>query len=265
MTPHPTLASRRLFAAVLTAACAVGEAHATWSVATLNPRTGTFAVAAASCSEMVYGIQTVIPGKGVVIVQAQSNNDARRAAAAMMRDGVPLDAIMAKITAPASGFAPQRQQYALLSRDDPRPRSYTGAEAHDAKGSLGGEHVSVQVNLMASDEVLTKTFAALGPADWPDDLSMAKAVMRAMRAGAAAGGDRRCGKANSATAFIGLYRQDDREDAPWMELSVHGIKPGTDSGMAHLKVMFERWLRSGKGAASTRSFVVPAAVAGGGS
>jgi hypothetical protein len=50
-----------------------------------------------------------------------------------------------------------------------------------------------------------------------------------------------------------------------MELSVHGIKPSTDSGMAYLKIMFDRWLRNGTGAASTRSFVVPAAVAGSGS
>ncbi|MCL1633372.1 DUF1028 domain-containing protein [Luteimonas sp. SX5] len=243
---------------LIAAVCAVPNAHATWSIATVNPRTGTIAVAAASCSDGVYGIQAVVPGKGAVIVQAASNGDARQAAVKMLRDGQPLDAILAKISDPASGYAPERQQYALLSSGaDARPRTYTGAEVPGAKGSAGGDRISVQANTMVSDAVVAKTAAALGQADWPDDLAMARAVMRAMDAGAAAGGDRRCGKVDSATAFIGLYRKTDAENSPWVELSVQGIEPGTKSGVARLQVQFREWLRDGTQARSTRTFVVP--------
>ncbi|MGH6642674.1 MAG: hypothetical protein ACRED3_08245, partial [Bradyrhizobium sp.] len=105
--------------------------------------------------------------------------------------------------------------------------------------------------------------AALGPADWADDLSMARALMRAMDAGATAGGDRRCGKANSNTAFVGLYRKTDREDTPWVELAVNGLPPGTESGMAHLDALFAQWLASGTQRDSTRTFVVPVLAAPG--
>jgi uncharacterized Ntn-hydrolase superfamily protein len=264
MTRHPACSIPCLIAVFLVAVFVSPHASATWSIATVNARTGTIGVAAASCSGGVYGIQTVIPSKGVVIVQAASNNDARQAAVALLRAGVPLDTILAKISDPASGYAPQRQQYALLSSGaETRPRTYTGAEVPDAKGSVGGDGFSVQANTMVSDEVVTKTAAALGAANWTDDLSMARALMRAMDAGADAGGDRRCGKANSNTAFIALHRKTDPESAPWLELAVNGRPAGTESGMAHLDALFAQWLATSTDRASTRMFVEPAVAAPG--
>lgn len=241
------------------ALCAWLPAHATWSIAAVNPRTGTIGVAAASCSGGVYGIQAVVPGKGAVIVQAESSGQARRAAVAMLREGASPDAILARISDPASGFAPGRQQYAVLaSGPDARPRTYTGAEVPGFKGAAGGEHVSVQANTMASADVVPRTAAALGEADWPDDLAMARALMRALQAGADAGGDRRCGKAASNTAFVSLHRRTDADDAPWMELAVNRIPVGAASGTAALRALFDDWLRRGTRRASTRTFVVPA-------
>ncbi len=194
----------------------------------------------------------------MVIVQAASNNDAREAAVAMLRKGVPLDTILAKITAPNSDYQPQRQQYALLSSGtDPRPRTYTGAKVPSAKATAGTDHISVQANTLASEDAVAKIAATLGKADWPDDLAMARAIMRAMDAGAKAGGDRRCGKANSNTAFIGLYRKTDPQDKPWVELAINGLPPGTESGMTHLGGLFQQWLGTGTGQTNTRRFVVP--------
>ncbi len=261
MSRNKAFAAPFLIATVLAGTCLSPSAHATWSVATVNPRTGTIGVAAASCSGGVYGIQAVVPGKGVVIVQAASNNDARQAAVALLRENVPLQTILAKIADPASGYQPERQQYALLSSDtQARPQTYTGAEVPGAKGSVVGDRFSVQANTMVSDEVVARTAAVLRAADWPDDLSMARAIMRAMEAGATAGGDRRCGKANSNTAFIGLYRKADQPDQPWVELAINGLAPDTESGVAHLHTLFEQWRVSGAHHASTRSFVVPGAM-----
>lgn len=264
MTRHPAFSIPCLIAVLLVAVFICPDANATWSVAAVNARTGTIGVAAASCSGGVHGIQTVIPGKGVVIVQAASSNEARQAAVALLREGVPLDTILAKISDPASGYSPQRQQYALLSSGaETRPRTYTGAEVPGAKGSVVADRFSVQANTMASDEVVAKTAAALGTADWADDLSMARALMRAMDAGAAAGGDRRCGKANSNTAFIVLHRKTDPENAPWVELAVNGLPPSTESGMAHLDRLFAQWLATGTDKPSTRTFVEPTVAASG--
>lgn len=237
---------------------AIGHAHATWSVAAINPNTGTIGIAAASCSGGVYGIQAVLPGKGAVVVQAESNADARQTALAMLREGLPPDAILATIADPASRYAPQRQQYALLvAGSDARPRTYTGVEVPDFKGSVVGDNVSVQGNTMASADVLATTFAALGDANWADDIAMARALMQAIQAGAAAGGDRRCGKAASNTAFVSLHRIGDSPDAPWVELAVGRIPVGEASGTEALEALFEDWLRGGTARASTRVFVVP--------
>ncbi|MGA9341703.1 MAG: DUF1028 domain-containing protein [Rhodanobacteraceae bacterium] len=237
-------------------------AWATWSVAVLNPATGTIAVAGASCSFMVYGITSVLPGKGVVIVQAASNAKARADATAWLEAGESLDGIMAKLIDPASGYEPAEQQYALLGVGaDARPRTYTGTRVEGAKGAVAADHVTVQANTMVSDNVVKRTSAALGKANWADDEAMARAVMRAMDAGAAAGGDKRCGAANSASAFVGLYRKDDSKQQPWMELVVYGIEPGTASAMTRLDRVFDTSIDAAMRSRSTRLFIVPATIA----
>lgn len=257
MTFRHTALARSLLAALLFGG-AIPQALATWSIIAVHPRTGTIGVAAASCSGGVFGIQAVAPGTGAVIVQAESNNDARREAVKMLRQHATLDTILAKISDPASGYSPQRQQYALFaSGTDGGPRSYTGAEVPDVKGHASGEHFSVQGNTLASDHVISSTAAALGKADWQDDLAMAHALMRALKAGAAAGGDRRCGEAASNTAFISLHRATDPSDAPWVSLSVNRIPAGTASGTDALDALFARWLREDMRRPSTAIFLVP--------
>lgn len=244
--------------AVLLSCGVVFPASATWSILAIHPRTGTIGVAAASCSGGVFGIQSVAPGTGAVIVQAESSNEARSDAMKMLREGAPLDAILAKITDPSSGYAPERQQYAVLAGGTgDGPRAFTGKDVPGIKGSTSSRYVSVQGNTLASDKVIPDTVAALGQADWPDDLSMAHALMRALAAGAAAGGDRRCGSAGSNTAFISLHRATDPSNAPWVSLSVNRIPAGTASGTAELERFFAAWLRDGMQRPSTAIFVVP--------
>jgi uncharacterized Ntn-hydrolase superfamily protein len=239
-------------------AAMVHPACATWSIIAINPRTAAIGVAAASCSGGVYGIQAVAPGIGAVIVQADSNDDARREAIRMLRAHASLDTILARMTDPTSGYSPQEQQYALLTRGtDEGPRNYTGSAVPAITGHVGGSHFSVQGNTLASDDVIPRAAAALGKGDWPDDLAMAHALMRALAAGASAGGDRRCGKSASNTAFISLHRASDPSNAPWLTLSVNRIPAGTASGTAELDLLFKDWLRAGMHRPSTSLFIVP--------
>lgn len=257
MTFRNAFLGRCLLAALLSGG-AVPQALATWSIIAIHPRTGTIGVAAASCSGGVYGIQAVAPGIGAVIVQAESNGDARGEAVRMLRAHASPDAILAKISDPASGYSPQRQQYAVFaSESGGGPRTYTGAEVPEVKASAHGGHFSVQGNTLASKDVVSRTAAALGKGDWPDDIAMAHALMRALKAGATAGGDRRCGKAASNSAFISLHRATDPSNAPWVSLSINRIPAGTASGTDALDALFSQWLRDGMRHPSTAIFLVP--------
>ena len=104
MTFRNAFLARCLLTALLTGA-AVPQALATWSIIAIHPRTGTIGVAAASCSGGVYGIQAVAPGIGAVIVQAESNGDARGEAMRMLRAHASPDAILAKVPAGRLGTA----------------------------------------------------------------------------------------------------------------------------------------------------------------
>ena len=253
--------SLALVAALATASLSM-PAAATWSIAAINPDTATMAVAGASCSFMVYGIDTIVPGKGVVIVQAASNRDARQDAAAMMAAGEPFDAIMARITAAGSDYHPERQQYALLSLDGSQaPRQFTGDQVTGVKAAMASPRAVVQANTMASAEVVPRTFAALGGAKWSDDVAMAKTLMQAMNAGADAGGDKRCGQAGSASAFIKVQRKGDEDRQQWLTLVVYGLEPGSQSALARLNTLFDQWLHSGIHDRSTSVFMIPGAKA----
>jgi uncharacterized Ntn-hydrolase superfamily protein len=242
----------------LALASASTVANATWSVATLNERTGTIAVAGASCSYMVYGIAQVLPGRGAVIVQAASNEQARSKALAMLEQDASLATILESITDVESAFEPAQQQYALLSfKEHAAPLTFTGAEVSGAKGSVSGPGYSVQVNTMVSDAVVENTARALGARDWSNDLDMARAVMRAMNAGAKAGGDARCKGSNSTTAFISLNKRDDNPNVPWLTLAMFGMEAGRRSAMEPLNEAFEHWIKDDTANPSTRAFVIP--------
>ncbi|MEZ5460663.1 DUF1028 domain-containing protein [Dokdonella sp.] len=246
---------------LLLALFVTGNASATWSIIVDNPTTGTIAVAGASCSYLVYGIAEVVPGKGVVIVQAASNAQARTDAVKWLAEDVPPEKILARITAASSTYAPAEQQYALLLSDGTSPLAFTGDAVEGFKGSLGAPHVSVQANTMATNQVVPKTFAALHPANWNDDTAMADDVMQALAAGAAAGGDKRCQGTGSASAFVSLFRKTDNPNMPWLTLVIFGLEPGSQDAVALLDQRYRSWRKTGMADPSTRVFVVPAPVA----
>jgi uncharacterized Ntn-hydrolase superfamily protein len=231
--------------------------NATWSIAALNDETRTIAVAGASCSYMVYGIASVAPGKGVVVVQAASNGQARSAAATMMNAGKSLDAIMKAIRDNAS-YGPQNQQYALLSFDEhEKPRVFTGEEVEGSKGAHAASGFSVQVNTMASEKVLQDTVKSFSNSSRSTDAELAQAVMASLIAGAKAGGDKRCKGSNSSSAFISLFKAKDHAQVPWLTLAVYGIEAGTQSAVDVLSHEFDTWLKEGQANQSTQVYLIP--------
>ncbi|MGA9827726.1 MAG: DUF1028 domain-containing protein, partial [Rhodanobacteraceae bacterium] len=136
---------------------------------------------------------------------------------------------------------------------------FTGDEVEGFKGSQVARGVSVQANTMASARVVPSTFAALHPADWADDQAMADAMIRALAAGAAEGGDKRCAGTGSATAFISLFRKDDNERSPWLNLVVYGLEPGSLDAVAQLQALYREWRQSQPSPASLQVFKIPTA------
>ena len=230
--------------------------NATWSIAVLNKETRTIAVAGASGSYMVYGIAGVSPGKGVVVVQAASNTQARSTAVTMMTEGKPLEVILKKIREDV--YEPQNQQYALLSFEEfEKPTVFTGEEVEGSKGAHTARGFSVQVNTMESEKILQDTAKTFSSSTWSTDAELAQAVMASLSAGAKAGGDKRCKGSNSSTAFISLFKADDHAQVPWLTLVVYGIEAGSQSAVDVLGTRFEEWLKQGQANPSTQLYLVP--------
>lgn len=52
-------------------------AMATWSITAVDPKTKQVGIVGASCTDSVYGIAGIAPGKGVIAAQAMSNMQAK--------------------------------------------------------------------------------------------------------------------------------------------------------------------------------------------
>src|SRR5690349_24164541 len=118
-------------------------ASATWSIVVLDRTKQMIGVAGASCTGYVYGIMGLLPGKGVLIAQAISNDSAIQQGMKLLGQGASTDSIWRVIGNPA--FDPQLsiRQYALATlRGD--IVQYTGAETPNYHGDRRAPNVLVQ-------------------------------------------------------------------------------------------------------------------------
>ena len=85
---------------------------ATWSIIVIDPKTKEIGIAGASCTRSVYGIGSIVPGKGAIVVQAMSNGMARLDGFKMIMKEVSPAEILEKLKHPK--YNPEEQQYAIL-------------------------------------------------------------------------------------------------------------------------------------------------------
>lgn len=215
------------------------HAFATWSIILIDPKTKEIGIAGASCSYNCYGIGRIIPGKGAIIVQAMSNNEAREKGTQMiLAEASPEEIIQAVRD---SIFEPERQQYAVITiKYIDRPGTYTGRMTNTFNGALTGYGVSVQGNTLASETELQAVFDAVQKGK-KDSLHIADILMLALDAGSIAGGDRRCGDQKATTAFIMVARQGDKK--PYIDLVIFGQGKGKQNAVELLKLKYEKWKR----------------------
>ncbi len=210
---------------------------ATWSIIIVDPVTGEIGIAGASCTKNCYGIGEIIPGRGAIIVQAMSNNQARAKGVQMiLTDHSPYEIITALMD---SYFDPERQQYAVVTlKHFSAPMTYTGDSTRVYKGAFTTNGISVQGNTLLNETVLEKMLIVAQKGK-DDKLPIDEILILALQAGAQAGGDLRCGEQRATSAFITVAKATDKK--PYLNLMIFNQAKGGPNAVTMLCKKYDRW------------------------
>jgi uncharacterized Ntn-hydrolase superfamily protein len=211
---------------------------ATWSIIIIDPKTKEIGIAGASCTSGCAGIGSIIPGNGAIIVQAMSNYNAHAMGRQAIIAGHPIEGILEALR--EKRFDPEHQQYALMTLKQMDPVTYTGNATISFSAALTANGISVQGNILADENELKAIFDAAVQAQ-KDSLGIYEILMKALEAGSAAGGDKRCGGQKAQSSFIKVARPGDNADNPYLNLVVSGIRKGGDNAVSVLREDFENW------------------------
>jgi uncharacterized Ntn-hydrolase superfamily protein len=157
---------------------------ATWSVVAVDPQTGEVGAAGATCWPDVAVIARLVPGKGAVVAQGLTSEEGRDHASKMLNAGSAAQAVIEEITSKQvdKSFVLVRslRQYgvATLQPGPPTTASFTGFFTSLARGVREASGVSVQGNMLASEDVLDKVLERYSTRWRP---VLVKAVMRAVQ------------------------------------------------------------------------------------
>ena len=233
---------RRRFA-ILIALFLPSTASATWSIVILDPGTQRIGVAGASCTGYVYGIMGLLPGKGVLIAQAISNDPSIQRAMRLLDQGVSTDSIWRVISDPA--FDPQLsiRQYALATLRGGIVQ-YTGSGTPDYHGDRKATNVLVQGNTLRGPEVLDRVMAAIRDAQ-AANRTLEDVLMAGLQAGADAGGDRRCGAQRAMSSFLVVAGPDEPVGRPYLSLIVFGSDSSGVNAVDFLHTKLSEWEANG--------------------
>jgi uncharacterized Ntn-hydrolase superfamily protein len=211
---------------------------ATWSIIIIDSQTREIGIAGASCTYNCYGIGKIIPGRGAIIVQAMSNNEARAKGLQMILANATPAEIIKTLRDPS--FDPERQQYAIvILKHIESPATYTGDSTKQFNGSMTANGISVQGNTLTNDQVLKHIFdaAMIGRGK---SLRIDEILMLALEAGSTVGGDSRCGDQRATSAFLMVAKPDDRK--PYLNLTIFGQKRGGPNAVKMLRHKYDKWI-----------------------
>jgi uncharacterized Ntn-hydrolase superfamily protein len=164
----------------------------TWSIIAKDAETGAIGIAVATRFFAVGALVPHIdPAAGAVATQALMNPTYGPRGLRLLREGVPAEEVVRLLTASDAG-ASQRQLH-VMDRAG-RFAAFTGDGCVDWCGHLTGEAISVAGNMLAGPQVIQDTAKAYAA---NAALPFAKRLIAALKAGEAAGGDKR-GKQSAA-------------------------------------------------------------------
>src|SRR5438067_3215667 len=113
--------------------CLPAKASATWSIVVLDRATRRIGVAGASCTDDVYGIMGLLPGKGVLIAQAISNASSIQLGMKLLGEGAPADSVWRVISDTTVDRQLATRQYALATLNGDVVQ-FSGADTPDYHG-----------------------------------------------------------------------------------------------------------------------------------
>lgn len=220
-------------------------AVATWSITAVDPETKQVGIAGASCTNFVYGIAGVAPGKGVIAAQAMSNMEAKSLGEKMLLAGASPQEVLAAITDPAFDSDFSMQQYGIVALGfEDKPATYTGADTSGWKGDLRGYGVSVQGNILTDAEVVRNALAAFQKAAKDKKTSLADRLVAALEAGTEGdGGDRRCGTQRARSAFVVVEQATPNGKTPYLLINITGHEAGGANPIKLLRRKYDEWRR----------------------
>jgi uncharacterized Ntn-hydrolase superfamily protein len=164
----------------------------TWSIIARDKQTGQFGIAVATRFFAVGArVPHIAAGLGGIATQALVNPYYGIDGVKLLREGKSPQDIINTLTAADSG-CDSRQLHILDAKG--RIAAFTGKDCVDWCGSLAGDGFSLAGNMLAGAAVLDETAKAYVA---NEDLPFARRLIAAMRAGEAAGGDKR-GKQSAA-------------------------------------------------------------------
>jgi uncharacterized Ntn-hydrolase superfamily protein len=163
----------------------------TWSIIAHDPATGEIGIAVTTCAFAVGSrVPNVATGIGAIASQAFVNPYYGPKGLALLKSGLNAEAVVAHLTAEDEGRA--ERQLHVMDRDF-RFAAYTGAGCVDWCGHAIHPGFSVAGNMLAGPEVIAETARVFAATAGP----LADRFIAALRAGQAAGGDKR-GKQSAA-------------------------------------------------------------------
>jgi len=202
----------------------------TWSIIARDPSTGHFGIAVATKFFAVGSrVPRIASGVGAVATQALVNPFYGVNGIKLLREGVAPREIVQVLTAADSG-RDHRQLHIMDAAG--RIAAHTGASCVDWCGHIEGKGFSIAGNMLTGAAVLDETAAAFQA---NTSLPFARRLIAAMKAGEAAGGDKR-GKQSAALVIYG--------EEEWSDLDLR-VDDHTNP-LAELerleKVSRERWV-----------------------
>jgi len=169
----------------------------TWSIIARDKNTGQFGIAVAT---RFFAVGALVPhlksGVGAIATQALVNLFYGTDGLRLLEQGASAEEVVATVTAADSG-RDQRQVHAIDTQGG--TAAHTGKSCIDWSGHVAGDNFSVAGNMLAGPRVIEDTAATYAK---NAALSFPRRLIAAMRAGEAAGGDKR-GKQSAALVICG--------------------------------------------------------------
>lgn len=202
----------------------------TWSIIARDAETGRIGIAVAT---KAFAVGALVPhirtNAGALASQALVNPYYGPRGLALLDGGASAEEVVARLTAEDAGR--QSRQLHAMDRDG-RFAAYTGGACIDWCGHLLRDAFSVAGNMLAGPQVLAETARAY---EAQRDVPFARRLIGAMRAGEAAGGDKR-GRQSAALLV------HDGEDYPLYDLRVDDHADPLAELARLQQVARERWV-----------------------